>query len=66
VVPEGERPLGGHCGPLGEDREVERTLELAVGIDDIDEQRSWIADERLGRRRDPVVLFPARHYSSAA
>ena len=39
---------------------------LAVGIYDIDQQCARIADQRLRRWLDPVVLLPTRHYSSAA
>ncbi|MCI1756686.1 MAG: hypothetical protein LKM31_13510 [Sphingobium sp.] len=66
VIPERQRPFRCHSGPSGEDCEVERAFELAVGIDDIDQQRARIADQQLRRRRDLVVLLRARHYSSAA
>jgi hypothetical protein len=64
-MPERERPLGSHGRPI-EDREVERAFELAVGSYDIDQQCARIADQRLRRWLDPVVLLPTRHYSSAA
>ena len=61
VMSERQCQFGGHRWPLGEHGEVERALELAFCVNDVDHESTGISDQRLGRRLDPVILTPGRH-----
>ena len=66
MVPECQRDLGCHLRTHRMDREVEGLRKLAPLVQEIHDEGSRRADQRLRAGRDTIILPPLRHRQSSA